>query len=273
MSDKTVLITGSTDGIGQRCALELAKKGVTVLLHGRNPSRGNAVLDDIKNKSGHDAVDLFLADFGSLTEVRRLAAEVIARYPRLNVLVNNAGTYAQKRLLTVDGYETTFAVNHLAPFLLTNLLLDTLKKNAPSKIVVVSSVAHQNARVVFDNLQGEKHFDPYGAYSLSKLANLLFTYELAERLKGVPVTANALHPGVIETKLLRAGFASLQGASIEDGASRILHLIESPRVNGVSGKYFVNDAEKRSSPESRDANLQARIWSLSERMVGLAQNT
>ncbi len=272
MNDKTILITGSTDGIGQQCAMELAKKGATVLLHGRNPSRGKAVLDDIKRKSGNDAVDLFLADFGSLTDVRHLAGQVIAKYPRLNVLVNNAGTYAQERRLTADGYETTFAVNHLATFLLTNLLLDTLKKSAPAKVVVVSSVAHQNARLVFDNLQGEKHFDAYGAYSLSKLANLLFTYELAERLKDVPVTVNALHPGVIETKLLRAGFGSLRGGTVEDGAARILRLIASPRVNGVSGKYFVNDAERQSSSESRDRNLQTRFWSMSEQMVGLEQN-
>ncbi len=272
MFNKTVLITGSTDGIGQHCALELASMGARVLLHGRNSSRGRALLEHIKKKSQNDRVDLFIADFASLKQVRRMAEEVLAKYPQIDILVNNAGIYMRDRQLTEDGYEMTFAVNHLAHFLLTNLLLDHLNRRGPSKVIVVSSIAHKNARLDFGNLQGEKRYDAYGAYSLSKLENLLFTYELAEHLKGSPVVVNALHPGVIATKLLHAGFGSLGGSPVGEGAKRILHLITSPAIEGVSGKYFVDDAEQLSSPESRDRRLQKELWALSEKFVGLHQD-
>jgi retinol dehydrogenase 14 len=271
MKHKVILITGSTDGIGKQAAIELAKKGATVLIHGRNLSLGKTVLEQTKKQSQNDNVDLFIADFASLRQVRRLADEVCTKYAKLDVLVNNAGVYIRDRQLTEDGFEVTFAVNHLAPFLLTNLLLDLLKRSAPSKIINVSSIAHQNARFEFDNLNGERQFDAYDAYSRSKLANLLFTYELAQRLNNSGVTVNALHPGVIATKMLRAGFGSMGGRPVEDGAARIIYLIDSPAIENVSGKYFVNDKEQMSSPQSRDVKLQNQFWKLSEKMVGLTK--
>jgi Dehydrogenases with different specificities (related to short-chain alcohol dehydrogenases) len=271
LKNKVILITGSTDGIGKQCALELARKGATVLLHGRNPSLGKTVLEQSSSDLQNDKLGLFVADFASLKQVRRLADEILDKHTKLDVLVNNAGVYMRDRQLTEDGFEVTFGVNHLAPFLLTNLLLDLLKKSAPSKIINVSSMVHQNAPFDFHNLQGEKRFDAYDAYSTSKLANLLFTYVLANRLHNSGVTVNALHPGVIATKMLRAGFGSMGGRPVEDGAARIEYLIETPGIENASGKYFVNDKEQTSSPHSRDEKLQKQFWALSEKMVGLSK--
>jgi NAD(P)-dependent dehydrogenase (short-subunit alcohol dehydrogenase family) len=269
MSKRTILITGSTDGIGQQCALDLARQRMTVLLHGRNPSRGHAVAEHIKKLTGNDRIEFFVADFASLEQVRQLATSIQQKYPSLDVLVNNAGIYVRSRQMTEDGFEVTFGVNHLAPFLLTNLLLDVLKKNAPSRIINVSSMAHQSAHLDLDNLQAEKRFDAYGAYAASKLANLLFTYEFADRLRGTGVSVNALHPGVIATKLLRAGFGSMGGRPVEDGAARVAYLVNAPGIENVSGKYFVDDREQTSSPQSRDTTLQKQFWSLSEQLTGL----
>ena len=265
---KTILITGSTDGIGLECATLLAQEGERVILHARDSSRGTPVLEQVRTSSGNDTVDLVVGDFASLRQVRAMGAQVVAKYPKIDVLVNNAGVYMLERRLTEDGYEMTFAVNHLAHFLLTNLLLDSLKNAAPSKIVVVSSEAHQGSRMDFDNLQGLKQFKPYSIYSASKLANLLFAYELAVRLTGTSITVNALHPGVIATKMLRAGFGSFGGSSVRKGADRVLHLIASPAVEGISGKYFVDSLEHPSSEESRNRNLQKEFWRLSEKLVG-----
>jgi NAD(P)-dependent dehydrogenase (short-subunit alcohol dehydrogenase family) len=270
LENNVILITGWTDGIGKQCALELATKGATVLLHGRNPSLGKSVLEQINKASQNNKVELFVADFASLKQVRRLAAEIHDKHTKLDVLVNNAGVYVRERQLTEDGFEVTFGVNHLAPFLLTNLLLDLLKNSAPSKIINVSSMVHQNAPFDFHNLQGEKRFDAYGAYGISKLGNLLFTYELAHRLHNSGVAVNALHPGVIATKMLRTGFGSMGGRPAEDGAARIEYLIETAGIENVSGKYFVNDKEQTSSPQSRDEKLQKQFWALSEKMAGLS---
>ena len=269
LKNEVILITGSTDGIGRQAALELAGTGATVLLHARNAERGQAVIDEIQKASRNENLQLFTADFASLSQVRQMANELLQKCGRLDILVNNAGVYMKHRRLTEDGFETTFAVNHLAPFLLTNLLLDLLKKSSPATIINVSSMAHQGARYDPHNLQGEKDFEPYDAYSRSKLANLLFTYELARRLAGSGVAVNALHPGVIATKMLRASFGSFGGSSVEEGAARILHLINTPNPDKVSGKYFVNDKEQVSSPVSRDEKVQKEFWSLSEKMVGM----
>ncbi len=269
MKSKVILITGSTDGIGKQAALDLAIKGATILIHGRNSIIGKSVLDQIREVSQSDKHDCIIADFTSLKQVRRLADEVRDKHGTLDVLVNNAGIYMRDRQMTEDGFEVTFGVNHLAPFLLTNLLVDLLSKNAPSKIINVSSAVHQNASLDFDNLQAEKGFDAYGAYAQSKLASLLFTYKLADRLQGSGVTVNALHPGVIATKMLRVGFGSMGGRPVQDGAARIAYLIASPAIENVSGKYFVNDKEQQSSPQSRDVKLQNQFWRMSEKMVGL----
>jgi retinol dehydrogenase-14 len=220
MQDKTILITGSTDGIGRQAALELAALGSRVIVHGRNASRGRTVVEEIQTATGNQNVDLIIADLSSQKQVRQLAAEVLKRYDRLHVLVNNAGVFMNERQVTEDGLETTFAVNHLAPFLLTNLLLDLLKKSAPSRVVTVSSVVHTRGKIDFDNLQAEKRFGSYSAYALSKLANVLFTYQLARLLEGTGVTVNCLHPGVVGTKLLRVGF-DMPGSSTADTAPRV----------------------------------------------------
>lgn len=271
MKGKTVLITGSTDGIGKQTALELSRLGATVLLHGRSRERGLSALYEVRSQTGNENNDLFTADLSSLGEVRRLAEEVRHKYDRLDVLINNAGVFMNKRILTVDGLETTFAVNHLSHFLLTVLLLDTLKKSAPSRIINVSSIAQRNAAVDFDNLQGEIRFGGYEAYALSKLANVLFTYELAERLEGTGVTANSLHPGVITTKLLSAGF-NMSGASLEEGAATSVYLASSPEVQGISGKYFIDKRESSPSLLAEDDQLRKAFWEISEKMAGVEVN-
>jgi len=201
LTNKTILITGATNGIGKVAALELAKMGPTVVLVGRSPAKVAETVGEIKEKSRNPLVDGLVADLSSLSEVRRLAAEFRQKYPVLHVLVNNAGGVFASRQVTVDGYELTFALNHLAYFLLTNLLLDRLKSNAPARIVNVSSDLHARGQIDFDDLQNQQHYGPGGlrAYSQSKLANILFTYELARRLAGTGVTANVLHPGVVAT--------------------------------------------------------------------------
>jgi len=231
MEGKIVLVTGPTDGIGKETALGIARMGARVLLHGRNAEKGRRVQKEIREKSGNDRIEFFLADLSLQREVRRLAAEVEKEHDRLDVLVNNAGVFMRVRRLTAEGIETTFAVNHLAPFLLTNLLLGHLKKSWPSRIATVSSIAHRDAQVDWSNLQGERRFDgydAYDAYSLSKLGNLLFTYELSRRLNGSGVDANALHPGVVRTKLLRAGFGDYPGDDPRKGAMASIRLATSP---------------------------------------------
>jgi retinol dehydrogenase 14 len=270
MKNKVVLITGSTDGIGRQTAVEIAALGATVIVHGRNPARAKLVVEEISSSTGNRNVDLMIADLSSLRQVRELAAEVQRRYDRLDVLLNNAGVFMNERVLTEDGFETTYAVNHLAPFLLTNLLLDLLKKSAPSRIITVSSVAHTRGRIDFENLQSEKTFGGYYAYALTKLANVLFTYQLARRLEGTGVTANCLHPGVVGTKLLRAGF-NMPGASTEDAAEVLLHLAASPEVEHVTGKYFQNRISISSSPVTYDEALQRELWKVSQKQTGLEE--
>lgn len=266
MSPKTILLTGATDGIGKRAALELAQAGQRVLLHGRNPQRGQAVLAELKSASGNTALEYFNADLSSLAQVRGLAAEVQAKHERLDVLILNAGVFMKERVLTEDGFETTFAVNHLAHFLLTHLLLDTLKPGA--RIVVVASQVHGSGRINFDDLQLSEKFSGYAAYANSKLANVAFTYALAEQLNGASVTANCLHPGVIATKLLRDGWGG-GGGGVEAGATTIVHLATAPQVEAITGRYFVSRRETPSSPASHDRRLQQRLWKVSAQLTGL----
>lgn len=270
MNRKNILITGSTDGIGKQTAIELAQMGHAVIIHGRDKEKTEKVFEEIREKTGSYTLDMFTADLSSLDEVKKLCGKITAKYTHLDVLINNAGVYMKNRTLTKDGYETTFAVNHMAPFLLTLLLLPLLKKSTPSRIINVSSVAHQRGEIDFENLQGEKHFDPYGAYASSKLANLLFTYELARRLKGRGITVNALHPGVISTKLLHAGFG-MGGASLGEGAETPVYLAVSPDVAAVTGKYFIRRQQTNSSALSNDAELQERFWKESIRLAGIEE--
>jgi len=268
MNARIILVTGSTDGIGRQTAQKLARKGSVVLLHGRNPSKGQRVMEEISSVTGSDRLQFFLADLASQQQVHSLAEEIIESYDRLHVLINNAGTFQPERRLTEDGLETTFAVNYLAPFLLTRDLLPLLKKSAPSRIINVASIAHWDAQVDWNNLQGEMHYDAFDAYALSKLCIILFTYALAERLKGTRVTANCLHPGVIKTKLLQAGFGNHLGDAPEKGAETSVYLACSSEVKDVTGRYFEKCKPVRSSPLSYDRELRERLWRVSEKLTG-----
>ncbi len=265
----TILVTGATDGIGYAAARQLGARGHRVLVHGRTRDKAARAAAALAAATGRDAFVPVAADFGSLDEVRALAAEVAARHAPLDVLLNNAGIYARKRQLSSDGWELTLAVNHLAPFALTHLLLPALAASGHGRVVVVSSMAHGSGRIDFDDLDGERGWDGYSAYAASKLANLLFTYELARRLEGRPVTVNALHPGVIGTKLLRKGFGSLGGADAERGAAGEVMLATDPALDGVSGRYYDETDESRSSRASHDRLAQARLYQVSLERTGV----
>ncbi|MDZ4338820.1 MAG: SDR family oxidoreductase, partial [candidate division NC10 bacterium] len=246
MSGRICMVTGANAGIGKATALGLAKMGGTVVMVCRSRERGEATLAEIKQESGNASVHLLLADLSSQDDIRRLAAAFNAKVPALHVLINNAGIIPRKRTVTGEGFETQFAVNHLAYFLLTHLLLDILKASAPARIVTVSSQVHHGASIDFDDLQSERAYRPTRVYASTKLANVLFTYELARRLEGTGVTANCLHPGSVATNLL-ADFlptplrfvTKIVGVSPEKGAQTPLYLATSPEVEEVTGKYFV----------------------------------
>jgi NAD(P)-dependent dehydrogenase (short-subunit alcohol dehydrogenase family) len=278
MDGKVCLITGATSGIGKATAMGLANMGASVVMVGRDQGRGEAALAEIKEKSANASVELMLADLSSQQEIHRLADEFKAAYPQLDVLMNNAGVIRSKRITTADGIEMTFAVNHLASFLLTNLLLDVLKASAPSRIVNVSSGEQRNGTIDFDDLQGEKGYKGAKAYSQSKLATVLFTYELARRLEGTGITANCLHPGVVGTNL-GSGVSGVFGVMVraltplmkspEKGAETSIYLASSPEVEGLSGRYFVKKAEARSSGVSYDEKIARRLWEVSAELTNL----
>ncbi len=265
----TVLITGATDGIGKETATALARMGATVILHGRSPERCEAARRQVLAAVPHARLETAAADLSSFAAVRTMAREILDRIPALQVLVNNAGVYMTRRTLSADGIEMTFAVNHLSHFLLTGLLLDLLRTSGPARIITVSSIAHTRGTIDPAFLAGEKPFDGYAAYALSKLANILFTVELAGRLNGAGVTANCLHPGVIGTKLLQTGFPAVEGGAASDGAATPVYLATSPDVAGISGKYFVRNKEQRSSGDSTDPRIRRELWAMSERLTGL----
>ncbi len=273
-----VLVTGSTSGIGKETAKGLAERGMSVILHGRNEKRGKEALREIREETGNDNLDLIFADFSCFEEVRELAPQVRENHDRMDVLVNNAGTVFSERKLNEDGIELTFTVNHLAPFLLTNLILDILKDNAPSRIVNVSSGGHKGTSLDFDALTGEEGPGMWQAYKQSKLANILFTYELAERLEGTGVTVNCLHPGGVSTRLARDN--SILGfiwnhlpflRSPESGAETSIYLASSPEVEGVTGKYFVDREPERSSDYSYNEDAWERLWEVSKELTNLRE--
>ena len=280
MTGKTVLITGGTGGIGKATAIGLARAGARVGIVGRDATRGEAAAADIRSASGNPSVDVFTADMSSQAEVRRLAAEVLDRYPRLDVLVNNVGGFWAHRRVTADGLEHTFAVNHLAGFLLTNLLLDRLVASAPARVVTVSSGAQSMGRIDFDDLQGARKYSGQRAYNQSKLANVMFTFELGRRLEGTGVTANVLHPGVTRTAFgaedqawyftTGSGLARRFMKSPEQGAQTPILLASSPEVEGVSGTYFANGKPKEANKLAYDTDAAARLWRVSAELVGLA---
>ncbi len=279
MHGKVCLITGANSGIGKETALGLARLGATVVLACRDKSKGEAAQAEIKAQSGNDAVDLLLVDLASHASIRQFAAEVLARYPQLHVLVNNAGISPHKRVLTVDGIESTLAVNHLAPFLLTHLLLDRLKASAPARVVTVASTAA--GAINFDDLQQEKKFSMLDAYGQSKMCNILFTRELAKRLEGTGVTANCLHPGVVNTGLARDFtpvfrlIARLFFTSPANGAQTSIYLASSPEVEGVSGSYYNKKRVMEFPTAARDETSARRLWQISEELtkLGAAEHT
>ena len=278
MAGRICVVTGATRGIGRATAEGLTQLGATVVLTARRPEDGAKVSREIATTAPVEPI-VVTADLSSQASIRQAAAELGRLFPHLHVLINNAGIFTRRREVTVDGLEMQFAVNHLAYFLLTNLLLDQLKAGAPSRIINVSSGAHGGATLDFDNLQGERAYSGNRAYSQSKLANILFTYELARRLQGTGVTANCLHPGVIATKLLAdyvgvpvAGRALARtfGARPSQGAETSIYLATSPEVEGVTSKYFEGRRERRSSRESYDEAGARRLWEISERLTGVA---
>jgi NAD(P)-dependent dehydrogenase (short-subunit alcohol dehydrogenase family) len=274
MNGRVCVVTGGNRGIGRATADGLAQLGAIVVLVCRRKEDGEAAAQDIGARYSNTP-DLVTADLSSQASIRRAAAELQSRYPRIHVLVNNAGVIPRRREVTVDGLEMQFAVNHLGYFLLTNLLLPQLKAGAPSRIINVSSGAHTHAGIDFNDLQAERAYDPKDVYSRSKLANVLFTYELARRLQGTGVTANCLNPGVVATGMLAdymgvspdAG-SSTFGATPEEGAETSIYLASSPDVATVTGKYFERKQARRSSRESYDEAPARRLWELSERLTG-----
>lgn len=279
MEGKICLITGGTNGIGKSTAQVLAKMGATVVIVGRNAPKTAQVVEEIRAASGNENVDSLLADLSSQQEVRRLADEFKSKYPHLHVLLNNAGAVFLQRQLSVDSIEMTFALNHLAYFLLTNLLLDTIKASAPARIINVSSGAHTSGKIEFDNLQGERAYG-FRAYGNSKLANILFTMELARRLEGTGVTVNALHPGFVATgfgknngKIIAALFgifAPLVARSPAKGAETSIYLASSPSVEGITGKYFYDSHVTPTAPQATDMVVASKLWDVSVEMVHLA---
>lgn len=270
MKDRIALVTGSTDGIGKETARQLAALGATVLVHGRNAARCQATQDEIRTATGNSRVDYFVADLSSQKQVRQLAADISARYDRLHVLINNAGVILLQRQVTEDGLEMTLAVNHLAPFLLTSLLLDLLKKSAPARILTMSSTVHYDARIDLDKLQSERGYNGVVAYKDSKLGNVLFTLELAERLRGSGVTANCLHPGVVTTKLLDTGWG-WTGVSLAQGAALSVYLASSPEVEKVTGAYFERTTPDRPSPKAIDVKFRRKFWEVSATLAGIPE--
>jgi NAD(P)-dependent dehydrogenase (short-subunit alcohol dehydrogenase family) len=279
MQGKICLITGGTNGIGKSTAQQLARMGATVVIVGRNAQKTAQVVEEIRAASGNNTVDSLLADLSSQQDVRRLADEFKSKYAQLHVLLNNAGAVFMQRQLSVDGIEMTFALNHLAYFLLTTLLLDTIKASAAARIINVSSGAHSGGKIEFDNLQGERDYGA-SAYGNSKLANILFTMELARRLEGTGVTVNALHPGFVSTgfgknnsgflmKVIRA-VVPLIARSPEKGAETSIYLASSPSVAGTTGKYFYDSYMIRAAPQATDMVVAKKLWDVSAEMVHLA---
>jgi NAD(P)-dependent dehydrogenase (short-subunit alcohol dehydrogenase family) len=280
MKGKTCLVTGANSGIGKATATGLAAMAATVVMLCHDQTRGQAALDEIKARTGSDSLSLMIADLSSQQSIRRFAGDFKTRYAQLDVLINNAGVSNSSRKMTVDGIEATFAVNYLAPFLLTNLLLDRLESSAPSRIVNVASSAAGGAHLDFEDIQClNTKYSSWGAYGRSKLAVIMFTYELARRLSGTGVTANCVHPGVIKTNLARDAkgasgaafsFAKVFFASPEKGAQPIIYLATSHEVAGVTGKYFSRMKESRSNPESSDQAAGELLWQESKTLTGLA---
>jgi NAD(P)-dependent dehydrogenase (short-subunit alcohol dehydrogenase family) len=282
MNGRICMITGANSGIGKITALELAKMGANVVMICRNVEKGEVARKEIVKKTGNRSIELLLADFSSQSAVRKLVHDFKLKYSKLHVLINNIGTIMPIKTFTEDGLETTFAVNHLGCFLLTNLLLDIIKKSAPARIINVSSESHKDRVIDFSNLNGERNYNLYKAYAQSKLANILFTYELARRLGDTKVTINCLHPGMVRTKIWQKSgrsmlmkvfmrIFSLFLKSAQEGAQTSIYLASSPELESITGKYFIDKKMVLSSPVSYDEGLAKQLWEVSEKLVGLKE--
>ena len=277
MKGKTCVVTGANSGMGFVVARELARMGANVVLVCRSQSKGDLASSEIRRVTGNESVELMIADLASLESVRKFARDFKQSHQKLHVLVNNAGLILGKRTLTPDGLEATFEVNYLSHFLLTHLLLDVLKASAPSRIVNISSDAHTSGHMNFDDLQCERGYGGWKSYCQSKLAQILFTYELAERLKGTGVTVNCLHPGAVRTNwgdeagTLGIGIRLARPfmLSPDKGAETALYVSTSPDLEGVSGKYFAKKREAQSSKESYDEEERRKLWDISMKLSGL----
>lgn len=275
---KTCIITGATDGIGKEAAFRLGEMGFQLGLVGRNPDKINATRKQFQLQQPNTPVDFFQADLSIMSEVRKLAGELLSRYKMIDVLLSNAGGYFADRTLTDEGLESSFALNHLSYFLLTDLLLEKISAAPASRIINVASDAHFNHAIEWDNMQGEKNYRGWNAYAQSKLCNILFTYELARRLEGSATTTNFLHPGFVNTNFgnnnrttIRLGLAAAKlagGISVKKGARTSVYLAAAPEVNGLSGKYFEQCSAKDSSPQSYSTADQKRLWTFSQEILG-----
>lgn len=276
IEDRVFLVTGANSGIGKAAALGLARLGGTVVMACRSATRGEAARQDVVRESGNSRVYLGIVDLASEDSMRAFAEDFKRKYPRLDVLINNAGVYTSHRDVTTDGLEQQFEVNYLSGFLLTHLLLDLLTKSAPSRIVNVSSSAHEGSTIHFEDLQGERLYRGYRAYGQSKLAQVLFTRELARRLEGTGVTVNACHPGVIRTNLGMGGtsvvvrFVRMFFKSPERGAETPIYLAVSPAVEGITGKYFANKHVREPSRAAQDPVVARRLFDVSEDLAHLS---
>lgn len=283
---KTVIITGGNTGIGKETAIDLAKRGARVILACRSQSKGDNAVKDIIQASSNKNVVFRSLDLASFKSIKQFAANIHKNEERLDILINNAGVLMCPYTETEDGYEMQFATNHLGHFLLTHLLLNKLKVCAPSRIVVVSSIVHFYGKIDFDNLLGKKKYKPFAAYTQSKLANVLFAYELAKRLRGTGVTANSLHPGVVNTNIARH-FSLLKNKMIratllfflwpihktpQNGAQTSIYCAVDPSLNNVSGRYFTDCCQKKCAEQGCDDGVARKLWEISEEMVGLTKS-
>src|ERR671911_1143431 len=265
-TEATILVTGATDGLGKRVALELADRGATVLVHGRSRERCETVLKEVRRGTGSEGARYYLADLSSLSEVRRLAEEILSEHDRLDVLVNNAGIIARERQETEDGVELTFAVNYLSHFLLTSLLLPLLKASAPARVVNVASAGQ--SPIDFDDPMLKRGYDAMRAYSQSKLAQIMFTFELAERLSGTGVSVNALHPAsLMDTKMVQDTFGYTM-STVEEGTEAVVRLAVSSELEGVTGRYFDGTREARADGQAYGKEARQTLWELSEELCG-----
>jgi NAD(P)-dependent dehydrogenase (short-subunit alcohol dehydrogenase family) len=264
--EATILVTGATDGLGKHVASALARRGATVLVHGRSPERLEVTLEELRGQTSSQKVCSYLADLSSLAAVRDLADRILSEYDRLDVLVNNAGIIVQERKASEDGYELTFAVNYLSHFLLTSLLLPLLKDSAPARVVNVASAGQ--SPIDFDDLMLERGYEAMRAYSQSKLAQIMFTFELAERLSGTGVSVNALHPAsLMDTKMVQDTFGYTM-STVEEGTEAVVRLAVSPELEGVTGRYFDGTREARADGQAYDPQARDRLWVLSEELCG-----